>query len=291
MTLRKGEVVGFSFGRVKETDMAAPTLTLVKPYIAKQGDTLTLTGTNMADAPTLTKVWKREHGTDTWDAVTAANVTYKSATSVEVTITEGDAWGGGFVDIGVGESDDTEPCATLNQAVNVYTAGTDEPDNVMVGVADAAYIDGQYLGDFAEALDWSVQEEIKKIFGQHGNSPVKTYPGETTYEFTIPLLEATMENMQLVLGGGAIQDLGEGRRRMTFGGRTTIPVKSLMLVMPGPTGKKHAYCFYRTNVSFGGTISIGKDAARAIPMKVTVLEDTSRALGDRLGCMEEYPES
>jgi len=269
--------------------MAAPTLTQVKPYIGKTGDTLTLTGTNFADAPSKSKVFFRKHGDEIFVAVDAANVAYVSATELTVALDiADDDWEGGFQDIGVGENDDTEPTGTVAQAFVYYAAGVDDPDAVMVGVADAVYVDGQYLGDFADTLDWNFQEEIKKIFGQHGTAPVKTYPGETTCELTIPLLESSMENMQVVLGAGQIVEAGVGRRRMTFGGRSSILEKSVMIVMPGPTGKKQAVAFYRCNVGFGGAIKISKDAARAIPMKITVLEDTSRALGDRFGCIEEY---
>ena len=75
---------------------------------------------------------------------------------------------------------------------------------------------------------------------------------------------------------------------MTFGGRETVTYVPVMIIMPGPTGMKQVAVFYRSNVGFGGAVPIGKDSNRDVPMKVTVLCDTSRALGDQLGFFEEY---
>ena len=117
---------------------------------------------------------------------------------------------------------------------------------------------------------------------------MKTWPGNVKCEIDVPLAEASLENMQIVFGAGSIVTLPNGNRRLTFGGRETVTYVPVMIIMPGPTGMKQVAVFYRSNVGFGGAVSIGKDSNRDVPMKVTVLCDTSRALGDQLGYFEEY---
>jgi len=265
----------------------ATTITSVKPFFGKAGEAITAIGTGFVDSPE-SVVLCRKHGDAAWTVVDPSRVAYVSATELTLTLHATEFDGGGAYDIGVADNGETTPDAHLSSALFFYVAGLDDPDYVIVGAVDGVYVDGEYMGDIADQVSWDFTEEIKKIFTQHSNAPVKTFPGETTCELTVPLAEASLENFQKVLGAPAIIDLGDGRRRLTFGGRSAITYNSILIITPGPTNKKYALAFYRANVGFGGALTIGKDENMKIPMKLTVLEDTSRAVGDRIGRFEEY---
>lgn len=270
--------------------MAAATLSQVKSRVGKLADVITLTGTNFADAPSKTKVYKRKHGDTAWDTVTASNVTYVSATEITVTLASGDAFDGGMNDIGVSVSTESAPEAYLEQALQFYTAGSDDADNVVVGPPDGVYVGGVYSGDFADAVKLTVSEELKKIFTQHSRYPVQTYPGEASAQLDLPLAEFTPENASLLFGSTATPtDLGSGRKRISFGGRTALTYQDVMLICPGPTGYKVAVGLYRCALSASGEITWGKDENAKLPVKIEILADTARGVGDQLGFMEWMP--
>jgi len=266
------------------------TIDSVKPGFGALVGTLTIIGTGFADDPSLTKMYKRESGDADWEAVTAANISYESATELTLTLAEDESWDGGWNDLGVSVSSESTPDDSLERAFQFYTAGADDPNAIVVGPVEEVYIDGRYAGDLADEVGWDVREEIVKIFTQHSRTPVKTYPGEEEHELTIPLAEVSMENLA-DLFGSSVTDLSDGRKRVTFGGKQTIVDRDLLLVAPGISGKKTAIGFYRCNVGLSGSITYGKDANARIPLRVTVLEDTSRAYGDRIGFFEEYTAS
>jgi len=266
----------------------ATTITSVKPGFGDAADQITIVGTGFLDAGSKSVVLCRKHGDTAWVVVDPSRIAYVSATELTLTLHATEFDEGGLWDIGVADVGETTPDDSLDQALFFFIAGADDPDAVVVGAALAVYVSGQYMGDFSDSIGWTLSEGINKIFGQHSSAPVKTYPGEVSCELSVPLLEASLENYQKVLGAGEIVDLGDGTRRMSFGGRATITDDEVLLILPGPTGKRYAVTFYRCNVGFDGDVTIGKDKATNIPMKITVLADTSRGAGDQLGNMEEY---
>ncbi|MBN1319960.1 MAG: hypothetical protein JXA87_03875 [Thermoleophilia bacterium] len=267
----------------------ATTITNAKPVSGVAADEITITGTGFVETPE-SLVFVRKHGETAWTQVDATRVAYVSATELTLTLHATEFDEGGWWDVGVADDGDSAPDDYAASAVYFYTAGTDSADNVVAGAVEAVYIDGRYVGDLADEVGWSVREEITKIYTQHSRAPVKTIPGEEEHELTIPLAEASMENLA-DLFGVSVSDLGDGRRRVTFGGKQTITDRDLLLVAPGVSGKKTAIGFYRANLSMSGSITFGKDGMASIPLQVTVLEDTSRDYGDRIGFFEEYSTS
>jgi hypothetical protein len=272
--------------------MAAATITDVRPGVGKLSDTdlITIIGTNFADSPSLTKVYKRKHGATSWEAVTAGNIAWVSATEIAVTLKVGDAWDGGMNDIGVSVSTESAPEDSMEQALCFYTAGADASANIIVGPPDGVYISGLYMGDLAAASEFAWEEEIKKIYTQHSRLPVKTYKGDSTYTLSVPLAEWSLENIKVVMGSAAsITAEGAGRRRLTFGGGTSLVVyDDVLLILPGPDGKKVALVLYRCSISASGSISWAKDENAKLPLKIQVLADTSRAVDDQVGYWEEW---
>jgi len=263
------------------------TITDVKPRFGEAADSATIVGAGFVDAPSLSLVFVRPHGETTWTAVSASRIAYVSATELTLTLHATEFDEGGLWDVGVADAGDEAPDESLACALYFYTAGADNPDSVVVGPIDQVYIDGRYCGDLAEEVAWSVRQDMTKIFTQHSRAPVKAYPGEEEHEITLPLAEASMENLA-DLFGTELQDLGDGRRRVTFGGQQTIVDRDLLLIAPGVEGKQCALGFYRCNIALSGSITFGKDGLAAVPLQVTALEDTSRAYGDRIGYFEEF---
>ena len=273
----------------------AATISSVVPAMAKAGDsTITITGSGFVESPE-PKVYHRKHGATEWEAVDATRVTYVSATVVTVAIDDAntDDWDEGFNDVGVSVGGESAPEDDLAQALYFYVVGADDPDAVIVGPPDAIYIAGRYMGDLADAFEFSWEEEIRKIYTQHSTLPVKTYKGESTWQIQVPLAEVSLENIKDVLGSGAsVEDLGSGRRRLTFGGGGSILTYSDVLVIcPGSTGKKLAIGLYRCAISASGSVTFGKDENARLPLRIEVLADTSRAVDDQVGFFEEYTAS
>ncbi len=270
----------------------AATITKVYPSIGKEGDNITIEGTGFVDTPNKTKVYKRESGDSTWDTVTDSNVTFVSATELTVALAAGDSWDGGLNDIGVSVDTESIPEDSLLKALSVYVAGTDDPDKIVIGAIEGLWINGEYMGDFGDAQELNWDEELVKVMTQHSKAPVKTYKGEATYEMTIPLAELSLENIKKVFGSSAsIADLETGRRRLTFGGETQMVYCDVMMTIPWITGKNATMGFYRACISASGTLTFEKDGPVKLPLKITILEDTSRAVGDRVGWVEEWDES
>jgi len=270
--------------------MAAATITDVYPGFGKLADSLTIIGTNFADAPSKTKVYKRKSGDTSWDTVDTARVTWVSATQLTVALNVAEAWDGGLNDIGVSVSTESAPEDTLAQALYFYAAGSDSSANVIVGPPDGVYVAGVYMGDLADATEFAWEEEIIKIFTQHSRVAVKTYKGQTTYTLSVPLAEWSLANIKTVMGSGAsISEEGTGRQRLTFGGGgSTLVYGNVMLLLPGPDGKKVGLVFYRCSLSASGSISFAKDENAKLPMKIEVLADTSRAVDDQVGYWEVW---
>ncbi len=268
----------------------ATTITSVKPGFGKAADAITIIGTGFQTDASESVILCRKHGDTAWKVVDPSRVAYVSGTELTLTLHATEFDDGGLWDIGVADVSETTPDDYLESALSFYVAGADDPDAVVVGPIEEVYIDGQYMGDLADEVSWEIREEIVKIFTQHSRAPVKTYPGEEEHELTIPLAEVSMDNLA-ALFGSTVEDLGSGRSRVTFGGKETITDRHVMLLAPGVEGKKTAIVFYRCNIGLSGSITFGKDTNAQIPLRVTVLEDTSREYGDRLGFFEEYTAS
>jgi hypothetical protein len=265
----------------------ATTISNVKAVAGKAGDTITVTGTGFLDGASESVILCRKHGDTAWTVIDPSRITYVAATSMTFVLNAAEFDEGGLWDIGVGDVSETTPDDYLESALYFYTAGTDNPDAVVVGPIQGVYLDGRYMGDLLEEVAWSVNQEVIKIFTQHSRAPVKTYPGTEEHEITIPLAEFSLENLA-DLFNSTVTDLSGGRRRVTFGGSETLVDRDLLLIGPGVEGKANIIGFYRCNVGLSGSITFGKDSAASVPLKVTVLEDTSREYGDRLGYAEEY---
>lgn len=265
------------------------TITDVKPSYGKVGENITIIGTGFSDSPSKSVVFKRKHGDATWDVVDAANVTYVSATELTVALAAGDSWDAGMNDIGVSDSGESTPDGSIAQALFFYVAGVSDPDAVIKGAPEAIYIEGRYMGHSHGGLDIDHEVETSDIETDQSLVPVRTVKVGETYSLSVPLAEVTLENLKDVWGISAnIEELDEDRRRLTFGGDTAITEKSVMLVLPAGSGKKWAVTFYRCAIVAPGTLSWNRDDQVDLPLKITILADTSRSVGDQVGRVEEY---
>jgi hypothetical protein len=267
------------------------TITDVKPCYAKAGDTITIIGTDFADTPSETKVYHRKHGATTWENVDPTRVTYVSATELQVSIDAGntDGWDNGLCDVGVSDSGESTPDDWLAQAIFFYTVGAFSPDDVIKGAVEELYVDGVFMGHTHGSLDIEHSVETSDIEVDQSLLPVRTIKAGETFSLSVPLAEVTLEHIREVWGISAnIEDLGSGRRRLTFGGDTAITEKPAMLVLPAGSGNKFALTFYRCAVLASGTLSWSKEEQVDLPIQLTVLADTSRPAGDQVGRWEEY---
>ena len=264
-------------------------ITDVKPSYGKAAGTITIIGTGFVDTPTLTEVYVRKTGETAWDMLPDASVAFVSATELTVTIALIDGWVGGLCDIGVADDAAGEPESELLGAVFFYTAGVFDPDAVIKGAPKEIYIAGVFMGHAHGNLDLEHEVETSDIEVNESLVPVRTIKVGESFGLSIPLAEVTLEHIKEVWGISAeIVNLTDGRRRLTFGGDATVLEKSVMLILPAASGKQFALTFYRCAILAAGTLSWGKDDQVDLPLEVTVLADTSRAIGDRVGRFEEY---
>jgi hypothetical protein len=266
------------------------TITTVKPGAAKAGTSLTIIGTGFADTPSETKVYHRKHGAASWEAVDPANVVYVSATELTISIDDPDTdgWDKGLNDVGVSTSAGSTPDDELTQALYFYGAGAFAPDDVIKGALEEFYIEGLFMGHTHGAFDADFAVETSDIEVEQSLLPVRTIKSGEKYTIKVPLAEVSLEHIKEVWGISAtIEDLGSGRRRLTFGGDTLIAEKSVMVVLPGRSGRKYYWFFYRCAVRGSGTLSWSKGDQVDLPIELTVLADTSRPAGDQVGFMEE----
>ncbi len=265
------------------------TITDVKPSYGKAGDSLTITGTDFVDDPSKSVVFVRKHGESSWTEVDASRVTYVSATELTLALNATEFDEGGLWDIGVADYGESTPDDSLAQAVFFYAVGTDNPDNFIKGAPEAIYIDGLYLGQTHGGLELEHGIETSDIESDQSLVPLRTIKTGETFSLSVPLGEVSLENLRQVWGVSAeIEDLGNGRRRLTFGGDTAITEKSVMLILPAGSGKKWAVTFYRCAIVAPGTLSWNRDDQVDLPLEITILADTSRPAGDQVGRIEEY---
>ena len=268
------------------------TITEVYPSYAKAGDSaITIIGTGFQDTPNLSKVYHRKHGQTTWEDVDPARVTFVSATELTIAIDAAntDGWDSGLNDVGVSDFGDATPDESVAQALFFYVAGAYSPDDVIKGAVEELYIEGLFMGHTHGSLDIEHGVETSEIEVDQSLLPVRTIKAGETFSLAVPLAEVTLEHIKEVWGiSASIEELGAGRRRLTFGGDTAITEKSVMLVLPAGSGKKFALTFYRCAVLASGTLSWSKEEQVDLPIQLTVLADTSRPAGDQVGRWEEY---
>ena len=267
------------------------TITDVKPSYAKAGSSVTVIGTDFEDTPSLTKVYHRKHGETTWEDVDPTRVAYVSATELTVSIDAAntDGWDTSLVDVGVSDFGESTPDESVSQAVYFFTVGQFAPDDVIKGAPEEIYIDGLFMGHAHGSLDIEHSVETSDIEVNESLLPVRTIKTGESFSIAVPLAEVTLEHIKDVWGISAqIDDLGDGRRRLTFGGDTAIAEKSVMLILPAGSGKKFALTFYRCAVLASGSLSWSKEEQVDLPIQLTVLADTSRPAGDQVGRFEEY---
>ncbi len=267
----------------------ATTITNVKPSYGKAGDAVTIVGTGFADAPSESVILCRKHGDTAWTVVDVSRVTYVSATEMTLTIHATEFPSGGMYDIGVADNGETTPDDYLESALFFYVAGTYDPNAVIKGAPDTLYIDGRFMGHMHGALDLEHEIETSDIEVNESLLPVRTIKVGETFEMSVPLGEVTLENIKDVWGIQAtIEDLGSGRRRLTFGGDTTVTERPVMVILPAGSGKKWAITFYRCAIVSPGTLTWGRDDQVDLGLRITILADTSRTAGDQVGRIEEY---
>jgi hypothetical protein len=267
-------------------------ITKVYPSCAKAGEaTITIVGTGFVDEPSLTKVYHRAAGETSWVAVDAARVTYVSATELSIAIDEAntDVWVNGLNDVGVCDAGESTPDGYLKQALFFFTAGTFNPDAVIKGAPDELYIRGLFMGHTHGGLTVAHGIDTSTIEVDQSLMPVRIIKAGETFDLSVPLAEVTLENLRAIWGvSAAIETLGASRRRLTFGGDSNVPEVPVMMIVPAGAGKKWAVTFYRCAVTGPGDLVWSRDDQVNLPLKVTVLADTSRAVGDQTGRIEEY---
>lgn len=268
------------------------TITKVYPTYGKAGDSaITIIGTGFLGDATKSVVFHRKQGETAWENVAPARVTFVSVTELTIAIDAGntDGWDPGLNDMGVADFGEGTPDGYIEQALYFYIATADNPDAFIKGAPDAVYIEGRYMGQTHGGLDMDHEVETSDIESDQSLVPLRTIKVGETYSLAVPLGEVTLENIRDVWGiAAAIEELGTGRRRLTFGGDTAVPEKEVMVILPGASGKKFAIIFYRCAIVAPGTMSFNRDDQVDLPLTAKVLADTSRTAGDQVGRWEEY---
>ncbi|GEM_PF-3774894 len=263
----------------------------VVPSHAAAGDVLTLIGEDFAGTD---HVFFRRHGATEWQEVNPSRVELDGADLV-VTIDEAntDGWPAGLCDVGVaatGEPVPTAPTSWLAQAVFFYVARPYDPNAVIKGAPKALYIDGEFVGHLHGAVEVEHNVETSDVEVNESLMPIRSIKAGETMVVSAPMAEVTLENLRRVWGVAAeVEDLGGGRRRLRFGGDTELREVPVLLVTPAGSGMEWAITFYRCTVTTGGTLTWSRDEQVDLPLRITVLADTSRPVGDQILRVEEYP--
>ncbi len=270
----------------------ATTITDVKPSYGKATDEVTIVGTGFTDSPSLSVILCRKHGDTPWTVVDPSRVDYVSGTELTLTLHATEFDEGGMYDVGVADNGETSPDAYVESAVFFYIAGVYDPNAVIKGAPEALYVDGRFMGHMHGQLDLEHAVETSDIEVNESLIPVRTIKVGETFSLAVPLAEVTLENLRDVWGvADEVEDLGDGRRRLTFGGDTAVTEKPVMVILPAGSGKLWAVTFYRCAIIAPGTLTWGRDDQVDLALRITILADTSRVAGDQVGRVEEYSAS
>lgn len=264
-------------------------LTGVYPNHGKAGEQIVLVGTDFAETPQ-DEVYCRKSGGTSWVEISATRVTWVSATKITVDLDATEFTSGGLWDIGICADTGGSPTSQLLQALYFYTAGVDDPDKFIKGAPNATYVDGEYVGQTHGGADLEHLVETSDIVSDQETVPLRTSIDSESWSFSTQLGEASLENWKRVHDiGQSIVTNEDGSRVLTFGGEgTDLTEHEIMVILPGGSGKLFAVTFYRCTITAPGTMSFNKEDQVTFPLTVNILSDTSRAVGDRVGRIEEY---
>lgn len=269
--------------------MALALLTGAYPNHGKVDEEITLVGTDFVETPQ-EEVYCRKAGEVAWVEVDPTQIAWVSATAITLTLKAADFTSGGLWDIGICADGVAAPTSTIAQLIYFYAAGVDDPDAFIKGAPEATYIDGEYVGQTHGGADLEHAVETSDIVSDQETVPLRTSIDSESWSFTTQLGEATLENWKRVHDiGQSITENADGTRVLTFGGEgTDLTEHEVMVILPGGSGKLFALTFYRCTITAPGTMSFSKEDQVTFPLTVNILSDTSRAVGDRIGRIEEY---
>ena len=268
----------------------ATTITAVTPTYGKAGDVLDIIGTGFLDSGSLSVVLVRKHGDTAWTAVAGAQAAYSSGTKMLLALhaTEFPTNDPGLYDVGVADYGETTPDQYLESAIFHYIAGVFDPNAVIKGSPKAVYVDGRLVGHTHGKFDLDHEVSTSDVVVNESLIPVRTIKSGETFGLSVPLAEISLENLQAVWGIDATIVTHGARRTLTFGGDVDVVEKPILVILPAGAGKEWAVTFYRCAIVAPGTLSWNRDDQVDLPLKVTVLADTSRAVGDQVGRIDEY---
>jgi len=265
--------------------MANATITAVSPVNATKTATVTITGTEFdIVVQSNNKVWI--------GGVAATSVNATLTTRMTCVVPDLDAQDGGLKDVGVANAAAGAAQDTLTDGLYYYTAGAFVPLDVIRGAVQELYVGGKFMGHTHGPLELEHGVETADIEVEQSLLPVRQVKIGESFTMNVPLAEVSLDNIKEVWGTAAsIVTTPDGRRILTFGGETTIAEKAVLIRVPAGSGKQFDVTLYRCVVVAPGTMSWSRDAQVDLPLVITALADTSRAVGDQVGVFEEYTAS
>ena len=175
----------------------------------------------------------------------------------------------------------------------IYRAPVAEanPDETSVAWGAAWGGNWTYLGDTLEPATMGAEFEIVDVNIEQSNAPVKQSRVNEIIRISTSVAEHTATLMQLLLGGtvtttaaGASQ---KGFDSLPFGGETNVPIYKwgLEALRVDSTGVSQPvrWFFHKGSVGLNGDIPYDKRNAAGVPIQITMLSDTSQAVGAQLG--------
>lgn len=165
------------------------------------------------------------------------------------------------------------------------------PDETSIDYGDAWGGNWEYIGDTLEPLVVAVERNVVAVEIQQATTPVKE-----SITSMVPSLQTTvavhsMDLLNKVLGGTLTTTAaGAGQKawqRLQFGGEADIDYFAVgfeaLYKTSGNVQEPVRYLFWKGSLTLNGNINFDKGAPTGIPINITILTDTAKALGEQLG--------
>ena len=169
------------------------------------------------------------------------------------------------------------------------------PDETGVAYGVAWGGNWAYLGDTTEPLTLAVDRTVFDVNIQQSNVPVKQSITQQTINLQTTLAEHTITALQLVFLGTPSSAASSTNQRaysqLTFGGETAPALYAWGFEALYKTAANVSlpvrYLFYKGSLTLNGNIPFDKGAVAGIPVQITVLADTTKAIGAQTGIIQQ----
>jgi len=156
--------------------------------------------------------------------------------------------------------------------MTAYTPGIPTTTNIVIGPADIYYDDtvDVYLGSTIGETKIETKREYDPLEVEQVIGPIGQVLKNETCTITGTLAEATLANLEKVLGNGSTAG---------FGSNSGVAGHSWQIKTNGPAGTTRTFTIHKGVISTGTSISLKKGEVSGVPFEMICYKDTSQTDG------------